>query len=72
MGRWTGEGGQAQAPNTGHLGYLPADVAAEMIEQDEEFRFGATVVTMFMPRRGKSPGLRLDLWCPRSKRQEQE
>lgn len=60
-GAWTSEGGD----RSGRLGYLPAAVAAGLVEQE---RIGATLVTMYREHAEKSAGIRISVWRPRRKR----
>ena len=65
VGAWTGLGGDEQ---TGLLGWLPKEVAAELAAKHQNVPTSATVETMFRARVGKSAGLRIDVWGPRRKR----
>lgn len=66
MGKWLTDAGW----QNGRLGYLPAGVASELVEGDPDFRYVVTLETMYEPRWEKGPGLRISVWCPRSKRKK--
>jgi hypothetical protein len=52
---------------SGQLGYLPAEVAAQISKELEGALIGATLKVIYVPLPGRSPGLRLDIWAPRRK-----
>ena len=49
----------------GQLGYIPADVAAQLKNEEQDTVIGATLKAIYVPVSGKSAGLRLDIWAPR-------
>jgi len=50
---------------SGCLGYIPADVAAQISNEEQGAPIGATIKVIYLPALGRSPGLRLDIWAPR-------
>lgn len=65
IGVWTDPGGEECR---GRIGYLPADIAGHVVRHGLTEKLGVTIESMFRPRDGKSPGMRIDLWCPRGTR----
>lgn len=63
IGLWMNGGTQFR----GHLGYLPSDIARDIATNHSALRIAATPETMFLPREGKSGGIRIDIWAPRRK-----
>lgn len=49
----------------GQLGYVPADVAAQLRNGEQDTVIGATLKAIYLPVSEKSAGLRLDIWAPR-------
>lgn len=64
VGSWADSSGQ----HAEHLGYLPSDAAAEIASTyDSASPIAGTIKVIFLPRPGKSPGVRIDVWGKRRK-----
>jgi len=59
-GTWKDKAGS----HNGKLGYLPADIAAQLVTLDPP-GFAMRLDTIFKPRPGKNGGLRLSIWSKR-------
>lgn len=51
----------------GRIGWVPSVVAKDIAVKNPSTPIGATIKTMFKPRKGKGPGIRIDIWCPKAK-----
>jgi hypothetical protein len=63
IGHWTESGAARQ----GHLGFLPADVAASIARDFATAPLAATVKVLYAPGEGRNAGVRLDIWTSRRK-----
>ncbi|NQT21354.1 MAG: hypothetical protein HQ592_16730 [Planctomycetes bacterium] len=50
-------------PHTAHIGYLPRELAANIAKKHPAAKLFANIGTMFRPIRGKSPGMRINVWA---------
>lgn len=64
IGTWVDESGVRHREQ---LGWVPAKTAKEIAENYPDARIGASLEAIFLPREGKSAGLRIDVWGPRAK-----
>ncbi len=64
MGTWTDSDGQI---HNEQLGWVPATIAQNIALEISGEPIGATIKTMFIPTEDRSLGLRMDIWCKRSK-----
>jgi len=71
LGRWKDEEGKEFS---GHLGWVPKEIAARLATEAPRGELFATLETVILPRGKKSPGLRFSIWlkktgeerCPQS------
>jgi len=59
IGRWYDTQGKECS---GLLGYVPKELAARLAREAPEAQLYATLETVILPRRKKSPGIRFSLW----------
>jgi hypothetical protein len=59
IGYWRDEKGKEQS---GFLGYVPRDLAARLARETPSAQLVATLETLILPRRKKSPGIRFSIW----------
>ena len=57
-------------PRRGQLGWVPEELAEWLMAETFDGPFVATLTALFKPRRGKPPGIRMDVWSPRRKRKK--
>jgi hypothetical protein len=65
MARWR----EGDIERSGRLGYLPAEIAAQISNEEQGAVLGATLKVIYAPIPGRSPGLRLDVWTARRQRE---
>ena len=63
IGTWVADGALHRA----RLGYIPAEVAADLAALGRETPIGATIKVLYAQAIGRTLGIRLDLWGPRRK-----
>jgi Zn-dependent peptidase ImmA (M78 family) len=59
IGHWRDEKGKE---HSGLLGYVPRELAARMAKDASSSQLYATLETLILPRRKKSPGIRFSVW----------
>jgi len=59
IGRWRDAQGKERS---GLLGYVPKELAARLAREAPEAQLYATLETVILPRRKKSPGIRFSVW----------
>jgi len=63
IGHWS----EGNIERSGRLGFLPADVAAQIYNKEQGALIGASLKVIYAPIQKRSPGLRLDIWAPRKR-----
>ncbi|MGB9554024.1 MAG: ImmA/IrrE family metallo-endopeptidase, partial [bacterium] len=64
IGHWRDEKGKEYS---GLLGYVPRELAARLAQEAPKAQLSATLETLILPRRKKSPGIRFSIWASSSK-----
>jgi hypothetical protein len=52
------------------LGYIPSEIAADLAKKYKDARISATIKALFIPVGQESPGIRIDIWGPKSKKKD--
>ena len=63
IGHWS----EDDMERSGRLGFLPADVVAQIYNKEQGALIGATLKVIYTPIQKRNPGLRLDIWAPRKR-----
>jgi hypothetical protein len=63
LGHWRDEKGKE---HSGLLGYVPRELAARLAQEAPKAKLSATLETLILPRRKKSPGIRFSVWVSSS------
>ncbi|MGB9875623.1 MAG: HIRAN domain-containing protein, partial [bacterium] len=63
IGHWRDEKGKERS---GLLGYVPKELAARLAQEAPSVLLVATLETLILPRRKKSPGIRFSVWVSSS------
>lgn len=63
IGCWKDEKGKE---HSGLLGYVPRELAARLAQEAPKAKLSATLETLILPRRKKSPGIRFSVWVSSS------
>ncbi len=67
IGHWTDKVGNQKSAQ---IGYLPAEIALKISKDYKNVKIGATIKALYRPIGSKSPGIRIDIWGPRIKKED--
>ena len=67
IGHWVDSVGNQKSTQ---IGYLPAETALKISKDYKNVKIGATIKALYVPIGSKNPGIRIDIWGPRAKKED--
>ena len=67
IGHWVDSVGSQKSAQ---IGYLPAETALIISKDYKDLKIGATIKALYAPIGSKGPGIRIDIWGPRAKKED--
>jgi len=62
----------AGSSHEGQIGWIPRDISKEIAHEHPDTPLGGKILLMYQPRRGKNPGIRIDIGRPSSRGRSKE